>query len=88
MKVFQRQSQQESMILHVKPHPSTDLTTMGSTLLGKSVYVNWPHLKEGLVIGVSESSSKMNLVDSQVKWMYETINETEWHVLKKRITET
>lgn len=70
------------MILHIKPQSNIDLTTIGSKLLGKTVYVNWPHLKEGLVIGVSESNRKMNSVNQ-----FDNINETEWNVWKKRITE-
>lgn len=70
------------MILQIKPQSNIDLTTIGSKLLGKTVYVNWPHLKEGLVIGVSESSRKMNSVNQ-----FDNINETEWNVSKKRITE-
>ncbi|XP_071874436.1 5'-3' exoribonuclease pacman isoform X1 [Bombus fervidus] len=82
VKVFQRQSRRESMILHIKPQSNIDLTTIGSKLLGKTVYVNWPHLKEGLVIGVSESSRKMNSVNQ-----FDNINEIEWNGWKKRITE-
>ncbi|PBC30137.1 5'-3' exoribonuclease [Apis cerana cerana] len=89
IKVFQRQSNRESMILHIKPQPKINLTTIGSKLLGQIVFVNWPHLKEALVIGVSSSSCmKMNLINPQIKRLYDTIDGSEWTVEKKRITET
>lgn len=76
------------MILHIKPQPKINLTTIGSKLLGQIVFVNWPHLKEALVIGVSSSSCmKMNLINPQIKRLYDTIDGSEWTVEKKRITE-
>ncbi|OAD52342.1 5'-3' exoribonuclease 1 [Eufriesea mexicana] len=84
--VFQRQSDQKSMILYIKSQTKADLTTIGSKLLGETVFVNWPHLREAFVIGVSDCSTKLNLVNPQMKRLYDTVDETEWNVLKERIT--
>ncbi|XP_076757497.1 5'-3' exoribonuclease pacman isoform X2 [Xylocopa sonorina] len=88
VKVFQRPSFRESMILHITPSSKTSLTTIATKLLGKTVYVNWPHLKEAFVIAVSNSHSKLNWVNSTAKEVYEHINEEEWDTLRKRITDT
>lgn len=74
------------MVLYIKSHTKADLTTIGSKLLGETVFVNWPHLKEAFVIGVSDCSTKLNLINPQMKHLYDTVTETEWNVLKERIT--
>ncbi|CAK9827029.1 5'-3' exoribonuclease 1 [Anthophora retusa] len=88
VKVFQKLSCMKSMILHVKSLPKTDLTTIGSKLLGKTVFVNWPHLKEAQVVGVSNCNNKLNLINPQLKPFYESHNEEPWNMTKKLITET
>lgn len=47
------------MILKIVPKPKPDLLTVANQLLGKSVFVGWPHLIEALVIGVSDDKWKI-----------------------------
>ncbi|KOC61668.1 5'-3' exoribonuclease 1 [Habropoda laboriosa] len=89
VKVFQRPSVLRTMILHIKSPPiTTDLLTIGSKLLGNIVFVNWPHLKEAQVVGVSNCNVKLNFMNSELEQFYETYNEDEWNSLKTSITET
>ncbi|XP_003702478.2 5'-3' exoribonuclease pacman [Megachile rotundata] len=96
VKVFQRQSLRESMILHLTPPSELDLTTIASELLGKTVFVNWPHLTEAQVTGVSNCDTKLSLINPQMDYCNENINKeelkgslvTQWNMIKKHITET
>uniref|UniRef100_A0A3B5LE74 5'-3' exoribonuclease 1 n=1 Tax=Xiphophorus couchianus TaxID=32473 RepID=A0A3B5LE74_9TELE len=55
--VFQQSSRGENMILDILP--SQDGETVN--LLGKPVFVNWPHLEEARVIAVSDGETKFAL---------------------------
>lgn len=46
VKVFESPSQGDSMILTLSPQNHPDVNKMALQLLGKNVFVNWPHLFE------------------------------------------
>uniref|UniRef100_A0A665V711 5'-3' exoribonuclease 1 n=1 Tax=Echeneis naucrates TaxID=173247 RepID=A0A665V711_ECHNA len=52
--VFQQSSRGENMILEILP-------SQGEMVLGKSVFVNWPHLEEARIIAVSDGETKFCL---------------------------
>lgn len=86
----------ENMILSIKPKETSDLTTLASKLLGKSVYVEWPHLKEALVIGVADNNVKFSLINplecySNNNLKKEEVKDllaAEWSAQNKQICET
>lgn len=96
VKVFQQPSMGENMILSIKPKETSDLTTLASKLLGKSVYVEWPHLKEALVIGVADNNVKFSLINplecySNNNLKKEEVKDllaAEWSAQNKQICET
>lgn len=51
------------MILTIISEEAPNATILASELLGKSVYVDWPHLKEALVVGVADGEAKFTLID-------------------------
>uniref|UniRef100_A0A8C4PH68 5'-3' exoribonuclease 1 n=1 Tax=Equus asinus asinus TaxID=83772 RepID=A0A8C4PH68_EQUAS len=60
VQVFQQSSRGENMMLEILVNAeSDDLVT--SSVLGKSVFVNWPHLEEARVVGVSDGDTKFYL---------------------------
>lgn len=84
------------MILSIISEDTPDLTTLASELLGKSVYVEWPHLKEALVIGVADSDVKFSLINpldgySNNNLKKEEVKDllaAEWITRKRQIRET
>uniref|UniRef100_A0A4W5P316 5'-3' exoribonuclease 1 n=1 Tax=Hucho hucho TaxID=62062 RepID=A0A4W5P316_9TELE len=60
--VFQQSSRGENMMLEIirsKEEPVCD--NVASLVLGRSVFVNWPHLEEARVVAVSDGESKFFL---------------------------
>uniref|UniRef100_A0A1E1XLQ0 5'-3' exoribonuclease 1 n=1 Tax=Amblyomma sculptum TaxID=1581419 RepID=A0A1E1XLQ0_AMBSC len=53
IKVFQALTRNESMVIKLEDRDERTLTHISMELLGKSVYVSWPHLLEALVVSVS-----------------------------------
>ncbi|XP_011151267.1 5'-3' exoribonuclease 1 isoform X2 [Harpegnathos saltator] len=94
VKVFQQPSRVENMILHILEQNSPqDLENLAPQLLGKIVYVNWPYLKEALVIGVSNNNVKFTLIEALVDYSHDNVSKedvstTEWNIQKKHISET
>lgn len=54
VKVFQANSKNESIVLKLKDRPdlNVDLNELAQRLIGKEIYVNWPHLSPGLVTAI------------------------------------
>lgn len=83
------------MILSIILKQTPNLTTLSSELLGKSVYVEWPHLKETLVIGVADCNVKISLInplggyspDNLKKEEVKGVLATEWCAYSKQIKE-
>lgn len=76
------------MVLHIKLLPKINLATVVSKLLGRTAYVNWPHLREALVVGVSNCYTKLNLTNSKTRNFPESVNEEVWNLQTKQIVET
>ena len=83
------------MILTVQPEKIPDLDEIAKKWIGKSVFVNWPHLVEAYVVGVATSKRKIsiphpNQSSSSISKEVETIdpNTSGWNIQKKTITET
>lgn len=97
VKVFQQASLGDNMILHITAAEETlNLETLASQLLGKSVYVEWPHLKEALVVGVANCEVKFTLKDPLAGYNHNNVNTedvkglkaTEFNLQMKHIKET
>ncbi|EEC10068.1 pacman protein, putative [Ixodes scapularis] len=58
VKVFQSLSKNESVLLTLTETPDKTLKEVADELLGKSVYVNWPHLLEALVVAVTSRDER------------------------------
>lgn len=84
------------MMLHIMAPHETNLTSIASELLSKKVFVNWPHLVEAQVVGVSNSEKKLSLINPEMNYSPENTNEEElkgslaaqWNLQKKLILES
>ncbi|XP_055969914.1 5'-3' exoribonuclease 1 [Sorex fumeus] len=64
VQVFQQSSRGENMMLEIMVDPDSEdasVENVASSILGKSVFVNWPHLEEARVVGVSDGETKFYL---------------------------
>ncbi|XP_016797589.3 5'-3' exoribonuclease 1 isoform X8 [Pan troglodytes] len=64
VQVFQQSSRGENMMLEILVDAESDELTVenvASSVLGKSVFVNWPHLEEARVVAVSDGETKFYL---------------------------
>lgn len=64
VQVFQQSSRGENMMLEILMNTDSDeakIENIASSILGKSVFVNWPHLEEARVVGVSDGETKFYL---------------------------
>jgi len=83
------------MILTIISEEASSATTLASELLGKSVYVDWPHLKEALVIGVVDCDVKISLINPLGSYVPDNLIEedvkgavvTEYNTHRKLIKE-
>ncbi|XP_039303025.1 5'-3' exoribonuclease 1 isoform X3 [Solenopsis invicta] len=95
VKVFQQPSVGDNMILSLILKPTPNVVTLASEILGKSVYVEWPHLKEALVIGVANVNVKLSLINQLGDYNPNNLKKedvkgllsTEWHAHCKQIKE-
>ncbi|KAG3270776.1 5'-3' exoribonuclease 1 isoform X2 [Ictidomys tridecemlineatus] len=64
VQVFQQSSRGENMMLEILVNIESDelsVENIASSVLGKSVFVNWPHLEEARVVAVSDGETKFYL---------------------------
>ncbi|KAM6224640.1 5'-3' exoribonuclease 1 isoform 2-T2 [Rhynchocyon petersi] len=64
IQVFQQSSRGENMMLEILTNADSDelsIENVASSVLGKSVFVNWPHLEEARVVAVSDGETKFYL---------------------------
>ncbi|XP_071070656.1 5'-3' exoribonuclease 1 isoform X3 [Dasypus novemcinctus] len=64
VQVFQQSSRGENMMLEILINAESDelsIENVASSVLGKSVFVNWPHLEEARVVAVSDGETKFYL---------------------------
>ncbi|KAL7387581.1 hypothetical protein ABVT39_025645 [Epinephelus coioides] len=61
--VFQQSSRGENMMLEILPSPDGEAICddAAAKVLGKSVFVNWPHLEEARIIAVSDGDVRFSL---------------------------
>lgn len=86
----------ENMILSITPKETPNLMTLASELLGKSVYVGWPHLKEAFVIGITDSDVKFSLINPSDGYSDNNLKKeevkdllaAEWKTQRRQIRET
>lgn len=63
--MFEQASRKENMIISILPNEIPNLHDVASKMLGKTVFVGWPHMREAHVIGVSTSERKITLINGQ-----------------------
>ncbi|XP_056148713.1 5'-3' exoribonuclease 1 [Lampris incognitus] len=62
--VFQQSSRGENVMLEIlSPKREPECDDVATLVLGKSVFVNWPHLEEARIIAVSDGETKFSLED-------------------------
>lgn len=96
MKVFQQPSRGENIILNVISEETSKVEDLASELLGKSVHVDWPYLKEALVVGVANNNEKLILIDPLIGYDHDNVKKenvkgplyAEWSTQEKHIRET
>ncbi|XP_019724925.1 5'-3' exoribonuclease 1 isoform X2 [Hippocampus comes] len=61
--VFQQSSRGDNMMLEILPTQEKELLCddVAEQVLGKSVFVNWPHLEEARIIAVSDGDTRFSL---------------------------
>uniref|UniRef100_A0A8C2UR65 5'-3' exoribonuclease 1 n=1 Tax=Chinchilla lanigera TaxID=34839 RepID=A0A8C2UR65_CHILA len=67
VQVFQQSSRGENMMLEISGNAQSDelsIEDVASSVLGKSVFVNWPHLEEARVVAVSDGETKFYLEET------------------------
>ncbi|XP_035277736.1 5'-3' exoribonuclease 1 isoform X2 [Anguilla anguilla] len=64
--VFQQSSRGENTILEIKrdQQREPDCDGVASLVLGRSVFVNWPHLEEARIVAVSDGEMKFSLEEA------------------------
>ncbi|XP_045446077.1 5'-3' exoribonuclease 1 [Melitaea cinxia] len=67
VKVFDQPSRNSSMIVEIIPTESIDppLEEIAQKLLGKVIWVSWPHLTQAKVISVSNEKMRLHHIDKQ-----------------------
>ncbi|MPC31401.1 5'-3' exoribonuclease 1 [Portunus trituberculatus] len=65
VKVFQQNSRGENFILDITEKDTPDLRDVANQLLGKEVFVSWPHLIEAKVEAVSDARDRYQLGGNQ-----------------------
>lgn len=84
VKVFQGISSSENMMITIKEKNKKSLKELGQELIGKNVFVRWPHLVEALVIELSNVNQRFYLIENKSKKevQKETLSKLEqsrWH---------
>lgn len=74
IKVFQALTRNESMVITINNNDERTLRDISTELLGKSVYVYWPHLLEALVVAVSSRDERHSLETHKHAKNYESVS--------------
>uniref|UniRef100_A0A673GBD1 5'-3' exoribonuclease 1 n=1 Tax=Sinocyclocheilus rhinocerous TaxID=307959 RepID=A0A673GBD1_9TELE len=76
--VFQQSSRGENMLLEILASQELEqVSNVAALVLGKSLFVNWPHLMEARVVAVSDGEIKLVYEPSQVLYLGDTPPPTE-----------
>ena len=65
VRVFEQASRGENMILTLENQGRPDIADVAKAMIGKEVWVNWPHLIEAKVTGVSNRELRFNQPDQR-----------------------
>jgi len=87
VKVFESPSQGLNMVLTILPQGEPQISEVASDLLGKSIFVNWPHLIEARVVSVSSTDWKFSWTPEEgihKEEMNKTMTE-QWHLSRRGI---
>lgn len=57
--MFDQPSRNDSMVVLLEPHPPVTIQDISAVLLGKEIFVGWPHLSEGKVISIMDQSTSI-----------------------------
>ncbi|KAF5297711.1 hypothetical protein FQA39_LY12042 [Lamprigera yunnana] len=88
VKVFQQPSRHENMILVIEKDNNLEATdAIAKDLLGKTVYVGWPHLIEARVLAVSCPKYKYNSTGQMGQYNVQDIQPSLWDSDRRGITE-
>lgn len=91
MKVFEQTSRGDNMILQIVPSDTPNFDELATRVLGKSMFVSWPHLVEAQVIGLSTREVKVSLSNSRGEnFVREDVKGAllaQWQQSKKAIAE-
>ncbi|PSN30434.1 5'-3' exoribonuclease 1, partial [Blattella germanica] len=63
VKVFEQPSQGTNVILHITDQGKPDIKEVATELLGKTIFVSWPHLVEARVVAVSNRDFRYGLIE-------------------------
>uniref|UniRef100_A0A8D8T5E3 5'-3' exoribonuclease 1 n=1 Tax=Cacopsylla melanoneura TaxID=428564 RepID=A0A8D8T5E3_9HEMI len=89
VKVFQQPSRNESIILELEKTPPPDLKKVADQILGKTIYINYPHLVEIRVQAVSLKDYRISF-DKNSGFVYEKGSKDlhdRFNLSKKSITD-
>ncbi|XP_067134846.1 5'-3' exoribonuclease 1 isoform X2 [Centruroides vittatus] len=67
IKVFHAISSGENMIITIKQRIKKNLEELAQELIGKSIFVRWPHLVEALVVDVSNINQRFYIFENKSK---------------------
>lgn len=86
VRVFQAPSHRDNMILTVTQSVEQDVREAANSLLGKNIYVRWPHLQEAYVVSVCDGKVKLISPEEEVslqKPMEKQLSANEKEIFKQ-----
>ncbi|XP_017777725.1 PREDICTED: 5'-3' exoribonuclease 1 [Nicrophorus vespilloides] len=90
VKVFEQNSREENMVIKLENEITDSIDVVAEELLGKIVFVGWPHLVEAKVVAVSNKEAKYKASDLPGKFIIEQLNGNiaqNWQVDKSTIVD-
>ncbi|XP_043500398.1 5'-3' exoribonuclease 1 [Polistes fuscatus] len=97
VKIFEQASRNDNMILYIQQQEEQhNIRVIAASLLNTTVFVEWPYLREALVIGVSDFKKRIHLITPQLGYSSSNLLEeelkgaclTQWNSEVKSISET
>ncbi|XP_047351100.1 5'-3' exoribonuclease 1 isoform X1 [Vespa velutina] len=77
VKVFEQPSRGDNMILYIQQQEEPNLRQLAASLLHKTIFVEWPYLREAHIVGVSNHKWRINLINPQKEYSSDNIVEEE-----------
>lgn len=90
VKVFNMMSTKDNMMLTVTANCEKDLQNVANDIVGKVIYVGWPHLREALVVAVSDGNTqflfdKNKSLSNKIAIMKKDMTADESAIWKKQV---